>query len=69
MPTNSKRYQLFSSNHPRSCFRDISFCLVRRICTILEEEDTKLKRLSELKTSLKQQKIPIALIEKSIKIA
>ena len=41
--------------------------MARRICAI-EEENTKLKRLSDLKT-LKQQKYPIALIENSIKRA
>ena len=68
-PTDSKRYVPFTSNHPRSCLRNIPFCLARRICAIVEEEETKLKRLSELKTSLKKQKYPIALIENSIKRA
>ena len=40
--------------------------LPRRICVIAEEEETKLKRLSELKASLRKQKYPIALIEKSM---
>ena len=66
-PTDSKRYVPFSSNHPRSCLRNIPFCLARRICAIVEEEEAKLKRLSELKTSLRKQKYPIALIENSIK--
>ena len=57
------------SNHPRSCLRNIPFCLARCICAIVEEEETKLKRLSELKTSLKKQKYPVALIENSIKRA
>ena len=47
----------------------VSFCLARRICAIVEEEEAKLKRLSQLKTSLKKQKYPIALIENSIKRA
>ena len=38
-------------------------------CAIVEQEETKLKRLSELKTSLRKQKYPIALIENSIKRA
>ena len=66
-PTDSKRYVPFTSNHLRSCLRNTPFCLARHICTIAEEEDTKLKRLSELKTSLKQQKYPIALTENNIK--
>ena len=68
-PTDSKRFVPFRSNHPRSCLRNIPFCLARRICAIVEEEETKLKRLSELKTSLRKQKYPIALIENSIKRA
>ena len=68
-PTDSKRYVPFTSNHPRSCLRNIPFCLARRIYAIVEEEETKLKRLSELKTSLRKQKYPIALIENSIKRA
>ena len=68
-PTNSKRYVPFTSNHPRSSLRNIPFCLARRICAIVEQEETKLKRLSELKTSLRKQKYLIALIENSIKRA
>ena len=67
-PTDSKKYVPFTSNHLRSCLRNIPFCLARRICTIVEEEDMKLKQLIELKIS-KQQKYPIALIENSIKRA
>ena len=61
--TDSRRYVPFTSNHPRICLRNIPFCLARRICAIVEEEETKLKWLSELKTSLRKQKYPIALIE------
>ena len=43
--------------------------LARRICSIVEVENTKLKLLSELKTSLKQQKYSITLIKDSIKKA
>ena len=54
-PTDSKRYNMpFTSNCPRSCLRNIPFCLARRICAIAEEKETKLKRLSELKTSLRK---------------
>ena len=38
-PTDSKRYVPFTSNHPRSCLRNIPFCLARRICAIVEEEE------------------------------
>ena len=68
-PTDSKRYVPFTSNHPRSCLQNVPIFLATGICTIVEEEGTKLKRLPELKTSLKQQKYPIALIENKIKRA
>ena len=68
-PTDSKTYVPFTWNHPRSCRRNILFCLPRCICIIVEEEDTKIKLLSKLKSSLKQQKYLVALIEYSIKKA
>ena len=68
-PTDSERYVRFRSNHLRSCLRNIPFCLARCICAIAEEEEAKLRRLSELKTSLREQQYPIALIENSIKRA
>ena len=55
----------FTSNQLQSCLINIPFCLARRIFTIFEAENTKLKWLSELKT-LKQQKYPIPFIENSI---
>ena len=55
-PTDSNRYVPFMSNHPRSCLINIPFCLARRICAIVEEEETKLKRLSELKNMIKKTK-------------
>ena len=48
-PIHSKRYVLFASNYPQSF--SAKFCLA----TIVEEENTNLKRLLELKTSLRQQ--------------
>ena len=68
-PTNSKRCVPFTTNYLRSCLRIILFYLARRVCAIVEEEVTKLKRLSELKTSLRKQKYSVALIENSIKRA
>ena len=55
-PTVPKRYVPFTSNHLRSCLRNIPLSLARCSCTIVEE-NTKLKRLTELKTSLKQLNI------------
>ena len=50
-------------------FTNSTSCLTRSICTIFEEENKKIKRLSELKISLKEKKYPIALIGNSIKRA
>ena len=49
-----------ASSHLRRSLRNIPFCLARRICTIVEEENTKFKQLSERRT-LNQQKYPIVL--------
>ena len=66
-PTDSKIYVPFTSNRPRSWLRNIPFCLVRRILTIVGEQYIKLKRLPELETSLKQEKYPTALTKNSTK--
>ena len=42
--TDSKRYIPFMSNHVQSCLRNIP-CLARYTCTIVKEENTKLKKL------------------------
>ena len=65
-PKNSKRYIIFTSNHPRHCLTNIPFSLARRICTIVENENVKEKRFKELKKTLLQQKCPKSLIEASI---
>ena len=58
--SDPKKYVAFTSNNSRSCLRNISFCLARRICTIIEEENTRLKQSSELKTSLKHKAATIS---------
>ena len=65
-PTDSKRYVLFTSNHPRHCLTNIPFSLVRRICTIAENENVKEKCFKELNKTLLEQKYPKSLIEVSI---
>ena len=37
-PGCSERYVPFTSNYPRSCIKNIPFCLVRRICTMLRKK-------------------------------
>ena len=67
-PINSKRYVSFTSDNPKVASEIFHF-FARHICIIAEEENTKLKRFSKVKTSLKQQKYSISLIENSIKTA
>lgn len=62
-PTNSKKFVPFTSKYPWRCLRNIPFSLARRGFTTVEKKNAKRKRFSELKTSLKQQKNFIALIE------
>lgn len=57
-PTNSKKFVPFTSKYPWRCLRNIPFSLAT-----VEKKNAKRKRFSELKTSLKQQKNFIALIE------
>lgn len=68
-PTDSKRYVPFHSNHPKHCLKNIPFNLARRICTIVENENIKEKRLLELENLLGNQHYPKTLIETGIKKA
>ena len=65
-PTDSKRYVLFTSNHPRHCLTNISFSLAKIICTIVKNENLKEKYFKELKKTSPEQKYPKSLIEASI---
>ena len=40
-PTDTRRYLPFSSSHPKHCKVNIPFCLARRICMIVENENAK----------------------------
>ena len=64
-PTDSKRYVRFISNQLRSCLRNIPFCLARRICTIVEEEDksktfVRPKNINQTFVGPNKPKYPIA---------
>ena len=73
-----KSTQIFKTNqqtqndisHLRQTTHDfvtnIPFSLARRICTIVENENVKEKRLKELKKTLIEEKYPKSLIEASI---
>ena len=57
-PTDTRRYLPFSSSHPKHCKVNIPFCLARRICTIVENENAKKSHLKELRAILLQQNYP-----------
>ena len=65
-PTDTRRCVPFSSNHPSHCKRNIPFSLARRICTITENENDKIKHINELKQNLINQEYPKKLIDASI---
>ena len=56
--TDTRRYLPFSSAHPKHCKVNISFCLVRRICTIVENEQAENKHLEELNEVMLKQNYP-----------
>ena len=47
-PTNTHRCLRFSSNYPNHCKKNILFTLARRICTIVESTEAKMKHLENL---------------------
>ena len=68
-PTDSKQYLLFNSCHPKHVAANIPYNLARRICTIVDNTETRNIRLEELKTFLENQNYPKTLIEAGIKKA
>ena len=65
-PTDSKRYVSYLSNHPKSCLKNILFCLARGICMIVQNKNVRYMKLKELKAILKTQKYPKMVVEKKI---
>ena len=48
-PTDAFQYLPFTSCHPVHTKKNVAFNLARRICTIVEEQDTTRERLEDLK--------------------
>ena len=66
-PTDTRRCLPFSSSHPNYCKKTIPFTLARRICTIVENQQQKLRHLSELKENLKIYDYPVNIATSGIK--
>ena len=62
-PTDTHRCLPFSSNHPKHCKKNIPFTLARRICTIVENTEAKMKHLENLKLNLSKYQYPKQLTE------
>ena len=62
-PTDTHRWLPFSFNHPDHCKNNIPFKLARRICTIVENTEAKMKHLENLKINLSKYQYPKQLTE------
>ena len=65
----TRRCLPFSSSHQNHCKKNIPFTLARRICTIVENQQQKLRNLSELQKNLKKYDQPVSIIANGIKKA
>ena len=62
-PIGTHRCLPFSSNHPKHWKNNIPFTLARRICTIVENTEAKMKHLENLKMNLSKYQYPKQLTE------
>ena len=63
------QYLDYNSCHPRHIRRNVPFNLARRICTIVNDESLRHKRLEELKVCLLKRHYSLAVIEYGIEKA
>ena len=62
-PTDTHRCHPFSFNHHNHCRKNIPFTLARRICTIVDNTEAKIKHLKNLKMDLNKYQYPKQLTE------
>ncbi|CAC5366368.1 unnamed protein product [Mytilus coruscus] len=67
--TDTHQYLNFHSCHPSHTKRNIPYCMTRRICAIVSDNNIRAVRLNELKGYLTQQLYPEGLIESGIRKA
>ena len=65
--TDTRRCVPFNSCHPKQCKKNIPFTLARRICTIVENNEVRKKRLDELQKVLYSQEYPQNLVQEAIR--
>ena len=68
-PTDTHQYLNFHSCHPSHTKRNIPYCMARRICAIVSDEQLRINRLEQLRTYLTKQMYPKLLVENGIKRA
>ena len=66
---DTRRCLPFLSSHPNHYKKNIPFTLAQRICTIVGNQQQKLRHLSELKENLKKYDYPDNIITNCIKKA
>ena len=64
--TDTHQYLNFHSCHPSHTKRNIPYCLARKICTVIEDEQLREERLMELQSFLINQHYPQSLITRGI---
>ena len=62
-PTDSFQYLPYTSSHPRHTKNNIPYNLGRRICTIIENQDIRKRRLHNLKQILLRKQYPAEIID------
>ena len=62
-PTDSFQYLPYTSSHPRHTKNNIPYNLARRICTIIENQDIRKRRLHNLKQILLRKQYPAEIID------
>ena len=62
-PTDSFQYLPYTSSHPRHIKNNIPYNLARRICTTVEDQDIRKRRLHDLKQIMLRKQYPAGIID------
>ena len=65
-PPDTHRCLPFSSNHPNHCKKNTPFTLEGRICAIVENQQQKLRHLSESNENLEKCHYPVNMINNGV---
>ena len=63
---DSEQYVHYSSCHTAHIKKNIPFNLARRVCTIVDDEESKTEHLNKLQVTLRNQGYPKWLVNSSI---